>query len=488
MKKVIYFFVCFFITTTWGCTNEKIMESNQELVKALGYEGSNSIGDAFIEDLQLSDGKRADLELLLGETRSLVLDYAEQGSNIKDGMFYAIPIRNLNSNLIEEYLLATLDMKNGVTGLDKLMIVNEDVLRNSVVNKQYESYFYIWNQSDLNIFPSVYSITEDAHAESFFKNNFLRLSGRYNVYEFKAEYSWDYSMLAPGVKKRVSDGTARRNFGYLVTLMQMECGFEPIYKCEADASSLYLLFYAPTYSMDEIRTIMETLVVRFKDAVINESIMDFAGLGYESMDYQVNGYGDIPEPEPEPKPEPNPDPWEPVELCFPEDNQLDIHRRILRVGFSRTKAFQDSLFKGDSLADSREYRSLGKSYIHALVEPGQTKAQIQSAMGEFFREQMELYFESDNAVYLGMALHPIIDSYCLGHEKRYWFDNQWHTDVIHCFEETFKLYGNEDAAISALEGLFQSIMVEGQRDVYAMFNQWLYSSYYGPLNPYNIKY
>ncbi len=51
MKKVIYFFVCFFITTTWGCTNEKIMESNQELVKALGYEGSNSIGDAFIKDL-----------------------------------------------------------------------------------------------------------------------------------------------------------------------------------------------------------------------------------------------------------------------------------------------------------------------------------------------------------------------------------------------------------------------------------------------------
>ena len=87
-----------------------------------------------------------------------------------------------------------------------------------------------------------------------------------------------------------------------------------------------------------------------------------------------------------------------------------------------------------------------------------------------------------------MALHPIIDSYCLGHDKKYWFDNQWHTDVIHCFEETFKLYGNEDAAISALEVLFQYVMVEGQRDVYALFNQWLYSSYYGPLNPYNIKY
>lgn len=201
MKKVIYFFVCFFITTTWGCTNEKIMESNQKLVKAFDYDGNNFIGDAFIKDLRLSDEKKANLELLLGETRSLVLDYAEQGSNIKDGMFYAIPIRNLNNNLIEEYLLATLNMRNGVTGLDKLMIVNENVLMNSVVNKQYESYFYIWNQSDLNILPSVYSITEEEHAKSFFKNNLLRWSGHYNVYEFKAEYSWDYSMLASGVKK-----------------------------------------------------------------------------------------------------------------------------------------------------------------------------------------------------------------------------------------------------------------------------------------------
>ncbi len=491
MKKNIFFLVFFLFSVFVGCIDEEVVDQYQKEETVLNYNGNNSIGKAFVNGLQISENRGANLETLLGDSKQLILDYAFQGSNLKDGCFYAIPICNKDQNSIGEYLLATQDLKNrktDVVGLDEFIVVDENSLANNMSHNQYESYFLVWDKANLNIKPELNMLATNLNQESFLESASLRATGRYNVYEVIIDYSWDYSKLAIPTKRKVSNGTVSSAFSYVVYNMQDECAIEPIYQMRADSSSIYLLFYTPNYSLGEIKAIMNGLMSDLRDRIENESMTVFIGLDYKYKNIKVYGHGTIPKPDPDPDPNPPVNPWEPVEPGFPEDNQLNIHRRILGISFGGSKAFQDSLFKGDSLVDAIKYRSLGKSYIHALVEPGQTDVQVRSLMGSFFREQMELYFESGNAVHLGMALHPIVDSYCLGHEKRYWSDNQWHTDVTHCFEGKFKRYGDEDSAISALGEFFRSIMEEGQQDASAMFNYWLSRSYYGPLHPNNIIY
>ncbi|RHR79853.1 hypothetical protein [Odoribacter sp. AF15-53] len=499
MEKNIYFliFICFSIL--YGCTDKQDGQQVQDNETILKYDGSNSIAHSFIKKIEENE---TNLNDILSNSKILLFDYAMRGFNSSNELFYAIPIQDTGLDSISEYLMMKLDAVNEPIeneGYKGLLVVNKDFVLSASLSQDINAVlvFLMWKDGGLDIDSELYNLILKLN---FKKGNQInsRSFENYGSYTCDVNFEIDYSfMYGESVKgKKVSwyelrsaydkaerwvlthDDNYRERVGHI--------------NVSIDTNRFYFLISAPQFSgPEEVESMVNAIMW---DVEYNLNVK-YAGINLNILYMITTGHGPNSGSGSGSNPGTNPGdsyppiiPWEPAKPGFPEDNQLDIHRRILRVGFRGSKAFQDSLFKGDSLADSREYRSLGKSYIHALVEPGQTKAQVQSAMGEFFREQMDLYFENGNVVHLGMALHPIIDSYCLGHDKKYWFDNQWHTDVIHCFEETFKLYGNEDAAISALEVLFQYVMVEGQRDVYALFNQWLYSSYYGPLNPYNIKY
>ena len=485
MRSKICFLICCCICMLWRCTNEQIEKLQQREDLNLVYNGNNILGKTFIEDLNNKNDGKSELKRLLGDSRTLMLDFTLQGCNVNDGCFYAIPICDKTHHITEAYLLATLNNEEkDIEGLDQLTIVDQESLQSSSKQNQYESYFLMWNSIGLNIKPELYSIAKKLNEDHFV--GISRTGQYYQTYDYNANYRWDYSKLIIPTFERVTSGTVSLIFREIIVAMQMMTGIDPVYTVRADTTFLHVSFYAPMYSYDEIKALTDTFKDQLREHVDHESMLTFMGITYKYFNSKLTGNIALPDPDPDPDPDPEYPvyPWEPI---MPEDNQLEIHRCLLNVAFNRMpKVFRDSLFKGDSLADSRVNRSVGKSYIHALMELGQTEEQTLSDMRLFFIDQMELFFETGNAVNLAMALHPIIDSYCLGHEKRYWMNEEWYYDVIHRFEGKFIFYNDDSAVIKALEDIYQSVIVNGQRDLNTIFNAWLYSFSYGPLNSSNI--
>ncbi len=102
-----------------------------------------------------------------------------------------------------------------------------------------------------------------------------------------------------------------------------------------------------------------------------------------------------------------------------------IHNKIIRKFFERIINLQqiENVMSGSNFADKPFFQGPGYSHMHAMREPGETVEQSREKMQQYVSQKLDLYYQNiyegnlEKAYFfLGMALHPIMDSTSPPHE------------------------------------------------------------------------
>lgn len=105
-----------------------------------------------------------------------------------------------------------------------------------------------------------------------------------------------------------------------------------------------------------------------------------------------------------------------------------VHNTIIDVALKGKIDYVDlqKVKDGSKKADSYPYQKTEYCYMHFLREKNQSLVAAESLLRTFFIEKINLFYDIHNPnryVDLGMALHPIMDSYAPAHYRMQFFDS-----------------------------------------------------------------
>lgn len=153
------------------------------------------------------------------------------------------------------------------------------------------------------------------------------------------------------------------------------------------------------------------------------------------------------------------------------------HNRILnkmqqRLKLKYAEGQLDDIKQGSKEADSGDNQKPENSHIHAMREPGETIEQTINEMRNFFVKEIGKYQKDNNYVSLGMALHPIMDSYSPVHDFNTW-EGRWIDYVPHTIESTHLYPSRTEQAANAIETICEGL--QNKESPEALFDNWLTS-------------
>ena len=130
---------------------------------------------------------------------------------------------------------------------------------------------------------------------------------------------------------------------------------------------------------------------------------------------------------------------------------------------------------GSKNADTDPYQELKYSYMHAMLQPGQTYEQGIEAMRGYFRKYVREFLNSRDYVALGMALHCIQDAYSPAHEFQYWTGGVW-AWIPHLFENITTYPREFFQAVDGTRWIYESIIAGDSSDdrINSIFDTWLW--------------
>ena len=163
------------------------------------------------------------------------------------------------------------------------------------------------------------------------------------------------------------------------------------------------------------------------------------------------------------------------------------HKRIINdalEGKGLTKAQLDSINLGSKLAD-REVKAqdTSKAYTHAMRKPNESIDECIVKMREYFVTEIEQYFESNDFIALGKALHMISDAYSPPHRFKVWKGNFW-AYFPHIAEIGVVNQSGVDKSVVAVKWIYEEAVSKG-RDLETVFNEWIDES--NPIAPKRSK-
>ena len=125
-------------------------------------------------------------------------------------------------------------------------------------------------------------------------------------------------------------------------------------------------------------------------------------------------------------------------------------------------------------ADGVSYQAPKYAYMHAMLEEGSTLENMVSKMRSFFVHFVTSFNKTKDCFYLGMALHPIMDSYSPAHDRVVW-NGTIMEYLPHVFEYSFLCFGDIQKVAQAVYDVYNDIVNEGKKPAEA-FDNWLYGS------------
>ncbi|MEJ5359130.1 MAG: toxin TcdB middle/N-terminal domain-containing protein [Desulfobacterales bacterium] len=102
-----------------------------------------------------------------------------------------------------------------------------------------------------------------------------------------------------------------------------------------------------------------------------------------------------------------------------------IHQSIIERYFEKKidSSYISEIISGSAFADSPRFQGMGYSHMHAMREPGESVEQAREKMQQYVNEKLTLYYQNmyegnmEKAYFfLGMGLHPLMDSTSPSHE------------------------------------------------------------------------
>lgn len=487
MKKSIYIIIYFFICAIGGCINQDGLDLEKNLT--VEYNGKNLKGREFIEKL----GERSEiLREYLGSSKDVLLDYTRLGWIGRYGLHFSVPVSDVASGNVIEYLIYPLDSCYRVEDY----IIIDKVFLDSIARKDkflYSKQFLRWKQEGLRVDSDLYLYAEllDGKIISFdgLGIGVARSGLDLGQYKGRIQYYIDCSGVGSGTIWGVTWGTRYDAFswaeGQLYTFFPIESTWLDVgmdyveLKITARSIQSYseaLRVFDDFVGEAEWFLSKNLLGVRIDYSVDMERGTSGGGAstGGSSTGGSSTGGGSSS-----------------GSSGSSSDTQwwAEGHRKILEAvleGLNLNQYIIAAINEGSKEADKSPYQETKYAYMHAMRSPGESEEETIENMRKFFRERIEEFNAKGDFKDVGMALHPIMDAYSPAHELKVWNGNTW-SYVPHCFEASFLHYKKIQKAQDALKLVCDDLFVKGffdRPDV--VFNNWLYGPY-GPKHPLNEK-